>query len=136
MPARGTVRNSTQRQVVLEELKKLSSHPTAAELYHVVRKRLPHISLGTVYRNLEILSQAGRIITLQLAGSEKRFDGRIDDHYHVRCVKCGQVEDLPFSPIQAIEEAVQGISQYEILSYQIEFVGICARCKQAEQPKA
>lgn len=136
MSSHSKIRYTTQRQVILEELQKLSSHPTASELYQVVRKRLPHISLGTVYRNLEILSQAGRIHTLQLAGSEKRFDGRVDNHYHMRCVRCGRVEDLPLPPLRAIDDAVQTLSDYEILSYRIEFAGICAQCKQVEQRRA
>ena len=69
-------RNSRQRQVILEELRKLTSHPTAAVLYAVVRRRLPKISLGTVYRNLELLARMGVVQKLELAGGEARFDGR------------------------------------------------------------
>jgi len=131
--AKTELRNTRQRQVIVEELEKLSSHPTATELYQIVRQRLPHISLGTVYRNLEILSESGKINTLQLAGSEKRFDGRTDIHYHMRCVRCGRVEDLPIEPIQAIDAALKNVPEFEVLSYRIEFVGICAYCKQREQ---
>ena len=135
MSAKTQLRNTRQRQVIVEELEKLSSHPTAAELYQIVRQRLPHISLGTVYRNLEILSESGKINTLQLGGSEKRFDGRTDIHYHMRCVRCGRVEDLPLEPIQAIDDALKTIPEFEVLSYRIEFAGICAHCKQRDQEK-
>lgn len=135
MSAKTELRNTRQRQVIVEELEKLSSHPTATELYQIVRQRVPHISLGTVYRNLEILSESGKISTLQLAGSEKRFDGRTDIHYHVRCVRCGRVEDLPIEPILAIDDALKNIREFEVLSYRIEFVGICAHCKQRDQRK-
>ena len=84
------LRMTTQRQVILEELRKLKSHPTAGELCQIVRQRLPRISLGTVYRNLEILSRSGVVLKLDVAGLEMRFDGTVDNHYHVRCLDCGR----------------------------------------------
>ncbi len=123
------LRNTKQRKVILEELAKLESHPTASELYEIVRKRLPRISLGTVYRNLEILSQFRKINTLHPAGFEKRFDGRTDLHYHVRCVRCGRLDDVPLEPFHAIDEAARNVTEYEILSHSIEFVGVCSGCR-------
>jgi Fur family ferric uptake transcriptional regulator len=130
------LRNTRQRRVIVEELERIRSHPTATELYQIVRKRLPHISLGTVYRNLEVLSHSGKIVTLQLAGSEKRFDGRTDRHYHIRCLTCGRVDDLPIQPIQAIDEALQSVTEFEVVSYRIEFLGICGCCKRTKQDEA
>lgn len=123
------MRSTRQRRVILEELRKCTLHPTAAEIYDIVRKRLPRISLGTVYRNLEYLSQAGRITTLETAGSQKRFDGRTDIHYHVRCSRCGRVEDAPVGRIDAIDRALEAITGYDVLGYRLEFVGICALCQ-------
>ncbi|MCI5226738.1 MAG: transcriptional repressor, partial [Candidatus Electrothrix sp. AX2] len=88
------IRLTTQRQILLEELSKVSSHPTACELYEIVRKRLPRIGLGTVYRNLELMVHAGMIRKLELGGKQKRFDARTDLHYHVRCSFCGKMADL------------------------------------------
>ena len=68
-------RNTRQREVILEELRKLRSHPTAPVLYEIVRRRLPRISLGTVYRNLELLAKSGVVRKLELSDSEARFDG-------------------------------------------------------------
>ena len=70
-------RTTRQRQVILEELQKLQSHPTAAALYEIVRRRVPKISLGTVYRNLELLARTGLIRKLEFAGAEARFDGNV-----------------------------------------------------------
>ena len=64
-----------QRQTICEELCKLTSHPTADELYDIVKKRMPQISLGTVYRNLEQLAECGVILKLETAGRQKRFAG-------------------------------------------------------------
>ena len=69
-------------------------HPTADEVYQVVRKRLPRISLGTVYRNLDVLSESGEISRLDRCGAQYRFDGDLEQHYHIRCSSCGRVDDI------------------------------------------
>jgi Fur family transcriptional regulator, ferric uptake regulator len=125
-------RNSHQRKIILEELSKLRTHPTANEIYEIVRRRLPRISLGTVYRNLEILSESGLIQKLELAGAQKRFDGIVDNHYHVRCIRCGRVDDIPSIEFSNINDAMNGVSQYEILWHRLEFVGICPHCRNSE----
>jgi len=97
----------------------------------MVRRRLPHISLGTVYRNLDLLSAAGEIQTLELAGTQKRFDGNPADHYHARCLKCGRVVDLdlPSGALTDLEETVATVSGFKIVGHRLEFRGICPRCQ-------
>jgi Fur family transcriptional regulator, ferric uptake regulator len=121
-----------QRRVILDELQKLRSHPTADELYESVRKRLPSISLGTVYRNLEMLSEAGMIQKLEISGSQKRFDGITRNHYHVRCLKCGRVDDIETGPIADIDKVMKSVHGYKIVSHRLEFVGVCPRCRNEE----
>ncbi len=118
-----------QRKVILEELRKTSSHPTADEVYERARLRLPRISLGTVYRNLEILSECGMIQKLELGGSQKRFDGTVENHYHVRCMRCDSVKDVSMEPLTTFERALRGASDYQIIGSRLEFVGLCPRCK-------
>ena len=118
-----------QRRVIFEELKKLDSHPTANEVYEMARVRLPRISLGTVYRNLEILSEYGMIRKLELGGTQKRFDGNLGNHYHVRCIRCGSIEDVPLEPLATIENAIRRVSDYEIIGSRLEFIGVCPQCK-------
>ena len=129
-------RMTKQRKVILEELKKVTSHPTADEVYEMVRKRLPRISLGTVYRNLEILSQLGLIQKLEAGGVQKRFDGNPQNHYHFRCLCCGRVEDFSFEPISALEKVVSNRGDYEIMGHRLEFIGLCPRCKQNKRKKS
>jgi len=114
--------------VILEELRKVMSHPTAAGLYETVRDRLPKISLGTVYRNLELLAQMGTIQKLDLGGKEARFDGNPDHHYHVRCVECGRVDDAMDVPTGLVGHELKEVSGYEILGHRLQFVGICPDC--------
>ena len=118
-----------QRRVILEELKKTNSHPTADEVYEGARRRLPRISLGTVYRNLEILCDCGMIQKLELGGTQKRFDGKVENHYHVRCIRCGCVEDVSMEPLTTFEYAIRGACDYEIIGSRLEFIGICPQCK-------
>ncbi|MBN2024208.1 MAG: transcriptional repressor [Pirellulales bacterium] len=133
----GPRRNTRQRAVVLEELRGVNTHPTAVELYQIVRRRLPKISLGTVYRNLELLSRAGTIRKLDLGSGEARFDGDTRRHEHVRCVRCGRVGDVDASPEEmagrgALERLSTQAGGYQILGYRLEFLGVCPRCAAAE----
>jgi len=119
--------------VILEELRRTKSHPTADEIYEIVRRRLPSISLGTVYRNLEVLSEAGLIQTLDLSDTRKHFDGTNDNHYHVRCLRCGRVDDIPVKPSRLIEEIADRLIDYTIVSHKLEFVGVCPDCKAQDE---
>jgi Fur family ferric uptake transcriptional regulator len=122
-------RNTPQRKVILEELQRTTSHPTAGELHQIVRRRVPKISLGTVYRNLDLLAEAGKIQKLDLGGSEARFDAKTDAHYHVRCVRCGRVDDVPGLPADLVGDELARAAGYEMLGHRLEFVGICPQCK-------
>jgi Fur family ferric uptake transcriptional regulator len=130
------MRLTTQRQVILEELSKVKSHPTANEVYDMVRKRLPRIGLGTVYRNLELMADSGVILKIEVGGTQKRFDATTESHYHVRCTKCDRVNDIDIPVQQDINALASQASQYEILGHHIEFSGICEHCqkKSIEEP--
>ncbi len=126
----GISRRSRQREVILEELCKVTSHPTADELYEMVRKRLPRISLGTVYRNLEKLSQEGRILRIDAGDGRRRYDGRAANHYHIRCIKCGRVDDVTFDSDPTLDQIAVEHTDYQILGHSLLFYGICPKCKQ------
>ncbi|WP_346773642.1 transcriptional repressor [Desulfovibrio sp. ZJ746] len=115
-----------QRAEILAELRKAKTHPTAEEIHAKVRRALPRISLGTVYRNLELLAQAGEILRLE-GGHGRRFDGDVSPHLHVRCVRCGRVADV-CGPAPA--PALEGLSAagFAILGARIELDGLCERC--------
>ena len=88
-------RQSKQRNRILELLRSTDRHPTADWLYLQLKSEFPNLSLGTVYRNLEILSESGEIQKLELGSAQKRFDGVAENHYHIRCIQCDRVDDAP-----------------------------------------
>ena len=122
------LRMTQQRKVILEELRKVDTHPSADEVYEMVRKRLPRISLGTVYRNLEILTETGEIQKLELGCNLKRFDGIAQDHYHIRCLHCDRVIDAPAGFDVAVKHELKNTSGFKILGHRLEFIGICPTC--------
>ena len=123
------MRLTTQRQIILEELGKVKTHPTANEVYDMVRKRLPRIGLGTVYRNLELMAESGIILKLEVGGTQKRFDATTDLHYHIRCIDCGKVDDIEIPVQNQINESASENTAYEVLGHHIEFTGTCDECK-------
>ena len=123
------MRITTQRQIILEELAKVKTHPTASELYDMVRKRLPRIGLGTVYRNLELMAENGMILKLEVGGTQKRFDATTDTHYHIRCSHCGKVDDIDTPVMDELVNEAAASSLYQVLGHHIEFTGICPSCQ-------
>jgi len=130
------MRLTTQRQIILEELGKVTSHPTANEVYDMVRKRLPRIGLGTVYRNLELMAESGIILKLEVGGTQKRFDATVENHYHVRCSSCGKVDDIEIPVQDQINAMAAEATDYEILGHHIEFSGVCKDCSEKKAAPA
>ena len=122
-------RSTVQRRVILEELQKLETHPTASELYEIVRQRLGDISLGTVYRNLVLLSDMGIIQKLELGDSEARFDGKAGKHYHVQCINCGCVNDLHDLPGKLSIKLPVDTDDFRITAHRVVFYGVCKNCQ-------
>ncbi len=121
-------RQTRQRKIILAELCKLTSHPTADELYEIVRQYLPRISLGTVYRNLELLAEQGEVLILDAVGSRRRFDGNVQPHFHVRCVGCGSVGDVIDKVEFPLSHSFLDRSGYKIEGFCLDFTGLCPRC--------
>ena len=122
MQKQPNLRMTRQRRVILEEL------PSADEIYENVRKRLPRISLGTVYRNLEILSEYGDIQKLEPGCSLKRFDGNPTEHCHIRCVYCDRIADAPMASDLEIDLARVDSTDFDIIGHRLEFLGVCPTC--------
>ncbi len=122
------MRLTTQRQIIFEELAKVKTHPTASELYDMVRKRLPRIGLGTVYRNLELMADSGMILKIEVGGTQKRFDATTTLHYHIRCASCGKVDDIDVPVISELVSRAESATSYQLTGHHVEFTGICPSC--------
>ncbi len=126
------MRLTNQRRIILEELKSVKTHPTADEIYGMVRQKMPRISLGTVYRNLEVLSSLGLVRKLENAAGQKRFDGDVSPHHHIRCETCGKVGDIfDASDISGIELEVS--TEFRITGVSLEFSGVCPQCQAGQK---
>jgi len=128
-------RRTRQREVILEELRKLKSHPTAVGIFELVRRRLPKISLGTVYRNLELMAEMGIIQKLDLGGAEARFDGDVSPHAHIRCVRCGRVDDVDVPSLEGFESTRDDCHGYDVLGCRLELLGVCRQCRADGAPE-
>ena len=121
-------RNTIQRQIILEALQKLHSHPTAEEVCIEIHKIHPTISKATVYRNLRLLAKRGAIRQVSLPDEADRFDDRTGQHYHFRCKICGTISDVDVEYLGGINETVQLKYGFQVDEHDVVFRGICAKC--------
>jgi Fur family peroxide stress response transcriptional regulator len=122
-------RNTTQREAILRVLRNTRSHPTADSIYDEVRKEIPAISKGTIYRNLKVLQELGKIRELNLNGTVSRFEVAQSDHYHFRCEVCGRVLDLDEPVHKELDRKVAERTGLKISHHQLEFRGRCQDCQ-------
>jgi len=127
------IRHSRQRAAIQAELASRKDHPTAETLYHKLKPNWPGLSLGTVYRNLAQLCEAGAAQKLSGAGAD-HFDGNATPHFHITCGRCGGVIDLDMPMPELMKELQQKAGVYfegEITGCALQFTGTCKVCLQA-----
>ncbi len=120
---------SKQREAIYEFLNSRLDHPSADTVYENVKKEFPNISLGTVYRNLNLLVEIGRAVRIVTKNGFDRFDAKIAPHYHFICGDCGCIKDLQIQPISNVESQANALTDDVILGHEINFLGICEECK-------
>lgn len=126
---------SKQREALFALLRSTNSHPTAAWLYNTLRKDFPHISQGTVYRNLNILADQKRIKVINVNGAFAHFDADMSVHNHVICSCCGRVDDVVMPSDEHCDQAAATASGYRIDSHRFDFFGLCPDCQRIEDTK-
>lgn len=126
-------RKTRQCQLILEELRKRRDHPTAEEIHAGVRRILPSISLGTIYRNLDFLADRGEIRRIECSGKAMRFDGNVARHEHALCIGCGRIEDIECC-FEAPPLPEGNANEISILWARVVYEGFCRQCA-AEQTK-
>jgi Fe2+ or Zn2+ uptake regulation protein len=122
------MRNTVQRQIVLDSLIKLNSHSNVDELYTEIQKEHPSISKTTVYRNLRQLAKTGVIREVALADGLERYDEHPSRHYHFKCRSCGKIFDMDIEYIKGIDDTVQGKYGFQVDEHELVFRGLCDKC--------
>lgn len=126
---------SKQRELIKKAVLFNPVHPTAEEVYNLLRKDNPNISLGTVYRNLNKLSEINIIQKIPVPNAADHFDGRTDTHYHIFCTKCGKMHDVEFSGCEECSRVSQINTDYVVKGFKLIFYGICKKCQKSENKK-
>ena len=129
-----TGRNTIQRAIIEDALRSLANHPSADEVYESVHAEHPTISKATVYRTLGRLAEEGTIGHVRINNGADRFDHQAFSHYHVRCVRCGRVDDVLIPLLgEDVDEAAAKASGYQILGHVLQFDGVCPACQAGEK---
>jgi len=122
-------RRTKQKETILRVLRDSNCHPTAGRIYEQVRREIPRISLGTVYRDLKALKQEGEIAELSLADRLTRFDGNTRNHHHFQCQKCGYIFDVAEPIDTELDSRLAQETSFEVFYHHLEFYGLCPDCQ-------
>lgn len=125
-------KRSKQRERIFQILRSTRTHPTAEWIYEQVRSQMPRISLGTVYRNLHILTRQKRIQELDFGEGTRRYDAFTGEHYHFVCERCGTVSDLDIEPMQDLNARIDPSIPGIVRSHRLDFFGVCSNCLQSQ----
>lgn len=123
---------SKQRELVLQTVLENPIHPTAGAVYQMVRRKNPRISLGTVYRNLNFLSEMGALRKISMPVGSDRFDGRLDEHYHMACTRCGRVFDVECGELEELDRRIMDRQGFEVQNRHLLLTGLCRDCREQE----
>jgi Fur family peroxide stress response transcriptional regulator len=125
-------RNTKQRRTILDTVERHGGHLTADEIYRLARRRHPHLSLGTVYRNLRMLTAQGAVRELDFGMAISYFETTKDPHYHLICRLCEQIVDIELPVERGLMKIVMrapGVGDFEIEEHRLDFIGVCAACR-------
>ena len=125
-----TLKYSRQRESIKACLMNRKDHPTADALYTSIREEFPNISLGTVYRNLNLLCETGRLLKVSIPGGSDRFDHTLQNHAHAVCTVCGTVSDVLPQALPLLEEFLQQDCGFTVRRMNLVLEGVCPRCRQ------
>ncbi len=127
-------RLTRQRETILNILKDRYDHPTADQLFLEIRRVIPRISLGTVYRNLDVLRQAGWVRVVVMPGEPRRYDCNIVPHHHFLCTDCGKIYDFSSSSGSGTDSVL--LPGFTISKQSVEWEGVCAECNRKKPETA
>ncbi|NLI92131.1 MAG: transcriptional repressor [Peptococcaceae bacterium] len=127
-------RSTKQRRAIMEVFDRQKSHLAAEEVYQLVRNQLPKISLGTVYRNLEALSQQGDLQKTMFPDGKARYEGTKDEHHHhIVCIGCSNIMDISICPLKPEVKELLNTEDFEAVYHRFEVYGYCKDCREKEK---
>jgi Fur family peroxide stress response transcriptional regulator len=118
-----------QRLAVYDMLSHTTEHPTAEMIYQKVKEQYPTMSFATVYKSVEIFSKLGIIQVLNTGEDSFRYDAKKSEHPHIKCTKCGRVNDVSHLDARAVESLVENETGFKVNGHQFYFYGICPDCQ-------
>jgi len=122
-----------QRLAVIEALLASENHPSTDEICAAVRRNHPHVSLATVHRILNEFCEVGEARKVTLLHDAARYDGNVEPHHHVVCVRCKRVNDIDIPDIDKLLEGTASLGQFALLRCSLEIEALCSRCQAAEK---
>ena len=121
---------TSQRRAVLEALKEARGHPSAEDVYLIVKKKNPRVALGTVYQALSVLEEIGVVGSKHWSESPTRYDLNLEPHLDIRCVRCGEVAEIPGVELRELEEHIRDNTPYDVTRTTMVIEGICPACRE------
>jgi Fur family transcriptional regulator, ferric uptake regulator len=121
---------TSQRRAVLEALKEAQGHPSAEDIYLIVKKKNPRVALGTVYQALSVLEEIGVVGTKHWSESPTRYDLNVEPHLDIRCAGCGEVSEIPGVELGELEMSIRDNTPYEVTRTTMVIEGLCPSCKE------
>lgn len=120
---------TSQRKAVLEALDESRGHPSAEDVYLLVKQKNPRVALGTVYQALGVLEEIGVIEAKHWSESPTRYDLNLGPHLDIRCLRCGEVSEVPGVVFEDLEESIQAATTYEVTRATVVVEGLCPACR-------
>ena len=120
---------TSQRRAVLDALKEFKGHPSAEEVYLAVKKKNPKVALGTVYQALSVLEEVGLIEAKRWSETPVRYDLNTEPHYDIRCLRCGEVTEIPELEYEDFATRIQESTPYKVTNTTLVIEGICPDCQ-------
>ncbi len=123
------LRATSQRLAIMQVLMESRSHPSAEDIYQRLKRSHPTLSLSTVYKTLQVMSEMGALITIETGTGSQKFDGQTHPHHHAICGKCGQVYDVEFAILPVDLETKTVLPDFHVNAVKVYFAGICHNCQ-------
>jgi Fur family transcriptional regulator, ferric uptake regulator len=120
---------TSQRRAVLEALKESRGHPSAEDIYLIVKKKNPRVALGTVYQALSVLEEIGVVGSKHWSESPTRYDLNVAPHLDIRCARCGEVSEIPGVELGELEEHIRNNTPYQVTRTTVVIEGLCPGCR-------